>query len=97
MPPNHIDDYFAPFMPCIRNWHEVCRELKLLPLDLALHFVVSQPYIDKVIIGISNLNQLKEIVLSIRNDRPSVSALSFSELGHNSEEFLNPALWNLKS
>ena len=97
MDPNKLDNYFTSFMPSIFKWHQVCRELKLLPLDLALYFAASQSFIDKVIVGISNLQQLKEIVSSIQVERTNISALSFSELGHTSERLVNPALWTLKS
>ena len=41
MEPSELDDYFSSFMPSIRNWHNICRELQMNPLDLALYFVVS--------------------------------------------------------
>ena len=97
MDPSKLDSYFTPFMPSILKWHQACKDLRLLPLDLALYFAASQSFIDKLIIGISNLHQLKEIVSSIKIDRSSLSALSFSELGHTSESLVNPALWHLKS
>lgn len=91
-----LDEYFAPFMPFINKWHDICAELSLRPLDLALHFVVSQPLIDKIIIGVSSHQQLKEIVTSVSIDKPNLYALSFSELAHCSEKLVNPALWALK-
>ena len=96
MAPSSLDAYFAPFMPSICHWHSICSDLKVQPLDLALYFVLSHLYIDKAIIGISNLSQLEQIVSSIDHESPSFSSLNFSELGQTSVELLNPAFWNLK-
>ena len=97
MDPNKLDNYFQSFMPSILKWHQACKELQLLPLDLALYFAASQPFIDKFIIGISTVQQLKEIVSSLKVDRPDISTQSFSELAHNSDKLVNPSLWALKS
>ena len=83
-------------MPFIFNWHELCASLQLSPLDLALHFAFFQPLVDKAIIGISNIDQLKEIVSSLRVDRSDLSSMSFSELAHTSDYLLNPSLWSLQ-
>ena len=97
MPPNKLDQYFAPFLPSIRNWHDICNDLDLLPLELALYFVISRQYIDKVIIGISNLCQLNEIISSIEVDQSSIADFPFSKLAHTSEKLLNPSIWALNS
>ena len=97
MQPKDLDDYFLPFLPFIEKWHEVCSELGMKPLDLALHFAASQPLVDKIIVGISNLSQLKDITSSLSTERPNPGELSFPELAHSSDSLTNPALWNFKS
>ena len=97
MEPAKIDKYFDSFMPFVFLWHETCAALRLSPLDLAIYFAVCQPFIDKAIIGISNVDQLKEIVSSVAADRSTLSTMTFSELAHTSDYLLNPSLWSFKS
>ena len=93
MDPQCLNDYFKPFMPLILRWHQLCSKLDLSPLDLSLHFAVSQPSIDKIILGISNLQQLKEVVASVRCDRSNITPLPFHELSAYSEDLVNPSRW----
>ncbi len=97
MNPKKLNNYFLPYMPFICNWHETCKNLGLQPLDLAIYFAVTNSLIDKVIIGVSTLCQLKEIIASAGMNWPAISSLSFTEFGHNSDELINPALWSLDS
>ena len=96
MDSHELDDYFVPFIPLILEWRQVCKDLRTNPLDLALHFAASQPLIDKVIVGISELRQLKEIVSSVKVNCPKISAFSFAKFSQTSESLVNPSLWNLK-
>ena len=96
MKPTELDRYFDPFLSQIRSWHELCRKQNAKPLDLALYYAVSQHSIDKCIIGISTLDQLKEAINSLKNNRFDIDPHELTKLGQMPKGLLNPSLWNLE-
>ena len=66
-------------------------ENNLTALQASICFVMGNPKISKIIVGIDNLNQLKEIISNLKfND------LSFPEYKSIEDtELLDPSLWNL--
>ena len=96
MEPRELNRYFSPFLSQIRSWHELCKKQKTKPLDLALYYAVSQQSIDKCIIGISTLNQLKEAINSLKDNQFDIDPRELTKLGKMPKGLLNPTLWNLE-
>lgn len=92
MPINSIPKYFQPWLNRIYSFHSLCDEQNISPKKLALSFVASCPYIDRIIIGTNNLLQLEELYQIGENDCDPIdcSGLSISD-----PDFLNPSVWEI--
>lgn len=62
MVPDQIPANMQYALPYMEAYNETCKELHLTPLECAIMFVSSHPYIDYLLFGIDNINQLKEVV-----------------------------------
>ena len=80
MQPKDLDDYFLPFYLLLKNGRSMLRTRHEALIGSS--FATSQPLVDKIIVGISNLSQLKDIA-SLSTEHVS-GELSFPELAHSS-------------
>ena len=70
-------------------WHDWLKKNKLTAIDVCLNFVSSNKYIDKIIVGVHHLKQLKKI---INFERKKINYPKFFPL--KNEKILNPLNWN---
>jgi aryl-alcohol dehydrogenase-like predicted oxidoreductase len=63
---------------------------QLTPLEACLGFVLSQPEIDRVVVGVDSLSQLRQILLAV--DRPPVAPPA--ALASEDPDLINPARWS---
>jgi aryl-alcohol dehydrogenase-like predicted oxidoreductase len=71
-------------------WNEWLKDNKITALDATLRYVISNPTIDKVLVGVNSKKQLQEIVTSSLGFLPNIP----SELFTVDEDLLNPSNWN---
>ena len=71
-------------------WDDWLESEKLDPLDACLRFVVADEMIDRIVVGIDNVDQLTEIVTVLNNGAELQVPNIFSI---EDESLLNPALW----
>ena len=71
------------------KWEEWLKCTGLTPLQACLRYVLSLPEINKVIVGIDGLDQLKEILHAAEGQMPNIP----DELQCNDQDLLNPARW----
>jgi aryl-alcohol dehydrogenase-like predicted oxidoreductase len=88
-----IPVYFRHWMPQLSAWNQICSDLRLPPQHAALDYVISNHYINQVIVGVENLSQLVDLLSATYGNDVS----RFDVLSQSDPEILNPALWNLKS
>lgn len=72
------------------RWHCWLDEQALVPLAACLGFALSQPGIDRVVVGVDSLKQLQEILVSV--EVPAVTpplTLASGDL-----DLINPSRWN---
>jgi len=72
-----------------KTWDEFLRHSDLTPLAASLGFVLQNPSVDKLVVGVDSLSHIKEIISCDSN-------LTFNfpnELECNDVELLNPAMW----
>ena len=62
MPLKDIDNYFIKWKSNFELLDKFIQKKQISKLELCLSFVLKSRYIDKVVIGIQSLSQLKEIV-----------------------------------
>ena len=72
------------------TWHAWLAEQNLTPLQASLNFALSQPEIDRVVVGVDNTCHLDEI-LAIANREGKIPPLTLST---DDENLINPSLWN---
>lgn len=61
---------------------------KVSNLSGCLNFVLNNKYIDKILIGVDNLNQLKEILRVKHNDK-----IKFINFDIKDEKLIDPSIW----
>jgi aryl-alcohol dehydrogenase-like predicted oxidoreductase len=84
--------YFLPIKENLRKIEVHSKKHSLTKLEFNLSFIRSLREVDKILVGVNTLAQLREIIdatkLQINKD-------SFSNLSINDQNYLNPSLWKL--
>jgi len=85
-----IPSYFLPIMKNLENFNKTANKFSMTSLELALSYVYSIKEIDRIIIGVKSVRQLKDIINSNVKCLPlkDVESLSITD-----PCFLNPSLW----
>jgi aryl-alcohol dehydrogenase-like predicted oxidoreductase len=89
MPKNEREHRFSRWSSTWSCFEEWLSESKLNSVQACLRYALSFPEIDKVIVGIDTLNQLKEICEAADGPSPQVP----KKLCINDIDLLNPARW----
>ncbi|MBE0367404.1 aldo/keto reductase [Pseudoalteromonas aurantia] len=89
-----IPKYFLPWLDKLALFSQVASELSLSNLELALSYVVKEPNIDKLVIGVNDVKELEQVTqaynkaLDVEHNRlPNLSSLD--------PKLINPAHWQL--
>jgi hypothetical protein len=82
---------FKAWQPLWSKWHRWLEDEALTPLQACLGFVLSQPEIDRVVVGVDSLTQLQEILASVE-DRAVVPPIP---LMSSDPDLINPSRWNV--
>ncbi len=90
---SEIPAYFAPLRHVIESYRAFIRARGLTPLQAAVGFVSGLTEIDRIICGVNNAQQLRDIC-----DAASVEldCSEFAEFAIGEEAIVNPALWRLE-
>lgn len=80
---------FAEWTNLWALWHEWLNDRGLSPLQGALGFVVSEPGIERVIVGVDVLRQLRGILEAANRSTPSAP----EAIAVNDQQLINPSLW----
>lgn len=89
MPNDKIPVYFAPWAPLIKQYHQWLNQQSLSPLQACLSYLNQHSEIDKIIVGVDNIWQLKQIIAAINT--PSIDIPDF--LQSVDEGLINPSRW----
>ena len=95
---NKIPNFFDPIKSNIELFGYLCNKLGYSKLELALLFVLKIKYINKIVIGVNDKNQLEQIIQaikSIKNIADSFDINDLKNLAIKQEKFINPSLWQL--
>jgi aryl-alcohol dehydrogenase-like predicted oxidoreductase len=88
---NKVPKYFKPWKKEIEGWSEWCENNSISKINASLNFVLNKTYIDKLVIGFENKEQLKEIL----NKYKKKNKLKFPNFKIKSKKILNPYLWKI--
>ncbi len=95
IPPDQLPNYFHPVRGLLGAYNAWLYERRLSPLEGALTFVGSRPEIDRVVVGVCSMAELKEILDAwSRLSNQSVDMTSFR---CDDEKYVNPSLWRVGS
>ncbi len=89
MPSEKVPVCFAPWAPLIKQYHQWLNQQSLSPLQACLSYLKQHSDIDKIIVGVDNIWQLKQIIAAI--DTPITDIPDF--LQSTDEGLLNPSRW----
>ena len=91
---SNLPKKLQPLKPELLKFQEICKMFDISTASLALNFVIQNDNIDKVLIGVDNMLQLKEnIKLSVDpNYNPFISE-KINEIQVSCPHLLNPAAW----
>ncbi len=87
-----IPSWFEPIMGTLDAFHLEAKRRNMSALQLALGFVQSIDMVDKVVIGVNTLKQMREIISAASIQ---VDTTEFSRLSISNPTFLNPSNWKI--
>lgn len=90
MPVEQINGYFEPIMGHLRDYHAAISEAGLSPLQAALQFVLQQPEISRVIVGVCNEEHLKQIIAAASE---SSGSFDYTHWFIDEPRFIDPSHW----
>ena len=83
--------YFERWQPLLQKWESWLVENNLTPLQGCLGFVLSNPHIDRVVVGVDSLEQLQEIIAATTG----IFLSPPDDLCCDDPDLINPARWRL--
>lgn len=86
---NKLPNYFNKWIKHFKYWHDWLSQNNLKPLEAALIFVSQKKDINEVIVGLDNLEQLKQIIDCL-NTKIKIPNFDYYV---NDEKLLNPSKW----
>jgi len=92
MEPLQRSSWFAPISEILDRFHLQAQQRGLTRLELALGYVQSITEIDRIVIGVNTLEQLREIVEATTI---TVAPSEFNALAIADPSFVNPSNWRL--
>jgi aryl-alcohol dehydrogenase-like predicted oxidoreductase len=87
--PAALSPHFDPARAALERFHAAARVAGVSQAHAALHFLLGLPEIDRVIVGVESLEQLKQLFASF----PSAPSIDYASLPIDVPDILNPALW----
>lgn len=87
-----LPEYFVKHWPThFDNWYKFLNDSREDALNVALKFALNQDWIDKIVVGVDSVSQLKALV----EIEKSLVSLDFPLLGCDDPKLINPSMWAL--
>jgi aryl-alcohol dehydrogenase-like predicted oxidoreductase len=87
--PATLDAHFTGVVPLLERFRQCAADAGISPAHAALHFLLGNADIDRVIVGVESVAHLDQLFA----DFPPPAALDYAGFGIDQPEILNPALW----
>ena len=84
--------YFDRWSKLWKFWYEWLTDNKLSPLEASIRYMISKPEISRVLVGVDNKDQLKNIINASDGNIPTIP----EELTSDDPDLLNPGNWVIK-
>jgi aryl-alcohol dehydrogenase-like predicted oxidoreductase len=85
----HLSGYFSTWKNEFDAYQKIIKENEMSLLEYALNFVLNTEEIDRVLVGVNSVKQLKEIIESVKKQNV-LNSYPISDTN-----LLNPSLWKL--
>ena len=86
---DNLPTRFNRWIKKFENFDKLSKKLRLKKYQICLRYVLSNPYIDKVVVGTNNFNQFKELVSTRGVLYPNINNLNSSK----EINLINPSKW----
>ena len=87
-----LPDYFMKYWQAhFEDWYKFLNDNKADALEVALKFAVEQDWIDKIVVGVDNVSQLKELI----KIEKSPEQIDFPLLACDDANLIDPSKWKL--
>ena len=83
----------TPFAPYLELISKICKQNDISIQDLALGYCMSKEYIDKVVVGVDSLYQLKSNINSLKRVIPKKVYDLIDCISFDNQKLLNPTNW----
>jgi aryl-alcohol dehydrogenase-like predicted oxidoreductase len=93
--PEQLHSFFNPIKPLLFKYRQFLNSHGLSPIEGSLGFVKGIPEIDYLIIGVNNLEQLKDNLQYFNRTYNDSLFSTFKEFSINDLNYLNPYLWKI--
>ena len=84
-----IPPYFNRWSHLFNLWDEFLKKRGVFAHEACISFVKGYPEIDRNIVGVNNISQLKDVSLAFKSHQQH----DFPDIGTNNEQLINPANW----
>lgn len=91
--PASLDPHFTGIRPALQRFQKCADAAGISPAHAALHFLLGNTDIDRVIVGVESVAHLDQLFSHF----PQPAAIDYSAFGIDQSEILNPALWPQES
>jgi aryl-alcohol dehydrogenase-like predicted oxidoreductase len=71
---------------------DACALSELTPLDLSLGFVLAQPAIERVVVGVDSVSHIRQVIAAAKKPMPS----AFPDIESHDLELIEPTRWKTK-
>jgi len=88
--PNQLPSQFTNWKPMLNRWHKWLDENKITPVEACLRHALGRSEVSRVIVGINNINQLKDILDNISDEFIDIP----SEFQCSDLNIIEPSRWN---
>jgi aryl-alcohol dehydrogenase-like predicted oxidoreductase len=89
--PARLPRHFAPYREQLRAVAALADRAGLSRLSLCLRFVIAQPVVDRVIVGVTSVEELRQIVEAART--PAALPEGLTNMACRDPNLVNPSLW----
>ena len=91
-----LEDGFKDVIPYLEKLKFISADIGLTLSELSLLWLVSLKEVSKVIIGVDNVNQLKNHLVTLKKNIDSSVFEEALSIYYENENILNPSLWPVK-
>ncbi|QTL34233.1 aldo/keto reductase [Pseudoalteromonas viridis] len=92
MKPDAIPNYFSPWKKQILTFAQLAQAFKVPPSALAMAYVLREPHIDKLVVGVNSHHELEQLIAHYEIAQ-SLDTQNLPDLSIEDANLTNPANW----